>query len=200
MLFNALCCCGASPSDARDAGVRSRGHRGDAGETPETRLLPTPPASPPAHTRPARGRPLTPTQQAPTSGGAGLLGSTREREHDIHRASLDLAADPATPTPDSPGEGRGMEERKAASGAAALAPYEPPRSAGLRRPKSYSCLAGSCVQPDEGEDDCCPTCLEEWSEENPKIMLRCAHAFHLSCIYEWAERSETCPVCGVDMV
>ncbi|KAK6913397.1 Zinc finger, RING-H2-type, partial [Dillenia turbinata] len=46
------------------------------------------------------------------------------------------------------------------------------------------------------DEDVCPTCLEEYTEENPKIMMKCSHHFHLGCIYEWMERSENCPVCG----
>ncbi|XP_022635770.1 E3 ubiquitin-protein ligase At3g02290-like isoform X3 [Vigna radiata var. radiata] len=50
------------------------------------------------------------------------------------------------------------------------------------------------------EEDCCPTCLEEYTEENPKIVTKCSHHFHLGCIYEWMERSDNCPVCGKVMV
>ncbi|KAM5581130.1 E3 ubiquitin-protein ligase [Rosa sericea] len=46
------------------------------------------------------------------------------------------------------------------------------------------------------EEDVCPTCLEEYTPENPKIMTKCSHHYHLGCIYEWMERSESCPVCG----
>ncbi|XP_031109925.1 E3 ubiquitin-protein ligase At3g02290-like [Ipomoea triloba] len=46
------------------------------------------------------------------------------------------------------------------------------------------------------DEDVCPTCLEEYTEENPKIMTKCSHHFHLGCIYEWMERSDNCPVCG----
>ncbi|KAL8158881.1 hypothetical protein V2J09_000418 [Rumex salicifolius] len=45
----------------------------------------------------------------------------------------------------------------------------------------------------------CPTCLEEYSEENPKIITKCEHHFHLACILEWMERSSTCPVCDKEM-
>ncbi|KZV21811.1 protein binding protein [Dorcoceras hygrometricum] len=45
------------------------------------------------------------------------------------------------------------------------------------------------------EDDTCPTCLEEYNKENPKILTKCSHHFHLSCILEWKERSNTCPIC-----
>ncbi|ONK55146.1 uncharacterized protein A4U43_UnF7090 [Asparagus officinalis] len=50
------------------------------------------------------------------------------------------------------------------------------------------------------EDAECPTCLEEYTYENPRIVMKCSHHFHLSCIYEWQERSEWCPVCGKVMV
>ncbi|OIS95895.1 PREDICTED: E3 ubiquitin-protein ligase At3g02290-like [Nicotiana attenuata] len=46
------------------------------------------------------------------------------------------------------------------------------------------------------DEDVCPTCLEEYTPENPKILTKCSHHYHLSCIYEWQERSEKCPVCG----
>ncbi|KAG6708688.1 hypothetical protein I3842_06G094200, partial [Carya illinoinensis] len=47
----------------------------------------------------------------------------------------------------------------------------------------------------EDHEDICPICLEEYTPENPKILTQCSHPYHLSCIYEWMERSETCPVC-----
>ncbi|KAK8650899.1 hypothetical protein V6N13_140520 [Hibiscus sabdariffa] len=46
------------------------------------------------------------------------------------------------------------------------------------------------------EEDVCPTCLEEYTPENPKIITECSHHYHLGCSYEWTERSENCPVCG----
>ncbi|TVU46234.1 hypothetical protein EJB05_05756 [Eragrostis curvula] len=51
----------------------------------------------------------------------------------------------------------------------------------------------------DNEDDC-PICLEEYHFENPKIALQCNHNFHLSCIYEWMERSQSCPVCAKVML
>ncbi|XP_042477270.1 probable E3 ubiquitin-protein ligase RHB1A [Macadamia integrifolia] len=50
------------------------------------------------------------------------------------------------------------------------------------------------------EEDVCPTCFEEYDEENPRIITKCEHHFHLSCILEWMERSDTCPVCDQLMV
>ena len=36
--------------------------------------------------------------------------------------------------------------------------------------------------------------------ENPKIFTNCHHHFHLSCIYEWLNRKQTCPICGTRML
>lgn len=52
------------------------------------------------------------------------------------------------------------------------------------------------IFPPSEDEDVCPTCLEEYTAENPKIITKCSHHFHLGCIYEWMERSESCPVCG----
>jgi E3 ubiquitin-protein ligase DOA10 len=41
--------------------------------------------------------------------------------------------------------------------------------------------------------------LEDYDESNPKILTDCNHHFHLSCIYEWMERSNKCPVCSSEM-
>lgn len=49
------------------------------------------------------------------------------------------------------------------------------------------------------DEDVCPTCLDEYTPENPKIITKCSHHFHLGCIYEWMERSEFCPLCGKEM-
>ncbi|KAJ0106617.1 hypothetical protein Patl1_17693 [Pistacia atlantica] len=50
------------------------------------------------------------------------------------------------------------------------------------------------------EEDVCPTCLEEYDTENPRIITKCEHHFHLACILEWMERSDTCPVCDKEMI
>ncbi|KAH6812087.1 hypothetical protein C2S51_025849 [Perilla frutescens var. frutescens] len=50
------------------------------------------------------------------------------------------------------------------------------------------------------EEDVCPTCLEDYDSDNPKIMTKCNHHFHLSCILEWMERSDTCPICDQEMI
>uniref|UniRef100_A0A061RY84 RING-type E3 ubiquitin transferase n=1 Tax=Tetraselmis sp. GSL018 TaxID=582737 RepID=A0A061RY84_9CHLO len=52
---------------------------------------------------------------------------------------------------------------------------------------------------DDWDADTCPTCLEGYAPDNPKIDTFCKHHFHLSCIYEWLERSKLCPVCSAPM-
>ncbi|XVF44305.1 hypothetical protein PTKIN_Ptkin02bG0109900 [Pterospermum kingtungense] len=55
------------------------------------------------------------------------------------------------------------------------------------------------MQSSSEDEDVCPTCLDEYTPENPKITALCSHHFHLGCIYEWLERSESCPICGKEM-
>ncbi|GAB2271732.1 Probable E3 ubiquitin-protein ligase rhb1a [Dionaea muscipula] len=50
------------------------------------------------------------------------------------------------------------------------------------------------------EEDVCPICLEEYDAENPKVLTNCEHDFHLSCILDWMERSDSCPVCDKEMI
>ncbi|KAF8691775.1 hypothetical protein HU200_040171 [Digitaria exilis] len=57
-----------------------------------------------------------------------------------------------------------------------------------------SCEKGT-PEDNADEEDVCPICLEEYDEENPRSMTKCEHHFHLCCILEWMERSDTCPVC-----
>ncbi|KAL6986280.1 RING-type E3 ubiquitin transferase [Sarracenia purpurea var. burkii] len=52
----------------------------------------------------------------------------------------------------------------------------------------------------EEEEDVCPICLEEYDDENPKLITKCEHHYHLACILEWMERSDTCPVCDQEMI
>lgn len=55
------------------------------------------------------------------------------------------------------------------------------------------------VQSASEDEDVCPTCLDDYTPENPKITMKCSHNFHLGCIYEWMERSDNCPICGKEM-
>ena len=51
----------------------------------------------------------------------------------------------------------------------------------------------------DDDEDVCPTCLEEYTADNPRIRSECGHEFHLACIYEWLERSLYCPICAKRM-
>eukprot|EP00891_Asterochloris_glomerata_P003015 jgi/Astpho2/3015/e_gw1.00051.220.1_t len=65
-------------------------------------------------------------------------------------------------------------------------------------PRIHQVPSGLKLATDDDED-CCPTCLDPYSDENPKILTQCNHHFHLACIYEWLERSPSCPVCSRTM-
>ncbi|KAF8027633.1 hypothetical protein BT93_E0520 [Corymbia citriodora subsp. variegata] len=56
------------------------------------------------------------------------------------------------------------------------------------------------INPVNSSAEECPTCLEEYDANNPKIVTKCEHHFHLACILEWMERSDSCPVCDEEMI
>ena len=75
----------------------------------------------------------------------------------------------------------------------------PPLPPPLPRPRSFASLSGSAgggPPKAHDDDDACPTCLDEWSADNPACPLPCGHAFHLACVLEWSQRASSCPVCG----
>ncbi|KAH7387980.1 hypothetical protein KP509_16G051800 [Ceratopteris richardii] len=41
----------------------------------------------------------------------------------------------------------------------------------------------------------CTTCLEGFDSTNPRTITSCGHSFHLPCIMEWMNRSNSCPIC-----
>ncbi|KAK8819619.1 hypothetical protein WA556_002607 [Blastocystis sp. ATCC 50177/Nand II] len=41
----------------------------------------------------------------------------------------------------------------------------------------------------------CPICLNGYTQEDRIIELPCKHSFHHSCILEWANKHNTCPIC-----
>ncbi|XP_020092911.1 probable E3 ubiquitin-protein ligase RHB1A isoform X3 [Ananas comosus] len=66
----------------------------------------------------------------------------------------------------------------------------------LQLEEDQSCDVKKPVDPaNDDEEDVCPICLEEYDAENPRMLTKCEHHFHLCCILEWMERSDTCPVC-----
>eukprot|EP00201_Polytomella_parva_P004125 CAMPEP_0175080596 /NCGR_PEP_ID=MMETSP0052_2-20121109/25607_1 /TAXON_ID=51329 ORGANISM="Polytomella parva, Strain SAG 63-3" /NCGR_SAMPLE_ID=MMETSP0052_2 /ASSEMBLY_ACC=CAM_ASM_000194 /LENGTH=472 /DNA_ID=CAMNT_0016351337 /DNA_START=326 /DNA_END=1741 /DNA_ORIENTATION=- len=38
---------------------------------------------------------------------------------------------------------------------------------------------------EDDDSDLCPTCLDPYSELNPKYVTACGHGFHLQCLLEW---------------
>ncbi|KAI5647221.1 hypothetical protein M9H77_33226 [Catharanthus roseus] len=68
---------------------------------------------------------------------------------------------------------------------------------GLMKSSPISTSASPTAEEDA---EVCPTCLEDYDIENPRIVTKCNHHFHLSCILEWMERSDTCPICDQEMV
>ncbi|PIN16243.1 hypothetical protein CDL12_11120 [Handroanthus impetiginosus] len=50
------------------------------------------------------------------------------------------------------------------------------------------------------EDAICTICLAEYQEKEVlRIMPKCGHSFHLSCIDVWLRRQSTCPVCRLSV-
>ncbi|KAJ8900637.1 hypothetical protein K2173_025414 [Erythroxylum novogranatense] len=66
--------------------------------------------------------------------------------------------------------------------------------------KSKTSKQNEVVMSATEEEDACPICLEEYDTENPKLVTKCDHHFHLSCLLEWMERSETCPICDQETI
>ncbi|KAG2445412.1 hypothetical protein HXX76_000034 [Chlamydomonas incerta] len=67
-------------------------------------------------------------------------------------------------------------------------------------PSTAAGRPGAVFGPVQDEDDdFCPTCLEAYTTENPKIFTECGHHFHMPCIYAWLERKDTCPMCESPM-
>nr|XP_043619534.1 RING-H2 finger protein ATL7-like [Erigeron canadensis] len=51
------------------------------------------------------------------------------------------------------------------------------------------------------EDAQCTICLGEYQEKEVlRIMPKCGHSFHLSCIDLWLRKQSTCPVCRLSVI
>ncbi|KAK1377211.1 putative E3 ubiquitin-protein ligase RHB1A [Heracleum sosnowskyi] len=75
------------------------------------------------------------------------------------------------------------------------------QAGGLASPRKFGVELSKLLDADisKTEEEGCPTCFEDYDTENPKIITKCNHHFHLSCILEWMERSDTCPICNQEM-
>ncbi|CAE6144268.1 unnamed protein product [Arabidopsis arenosa] len=67
------------------------------------------------------------------------------------------------------------------------------------RKSDFSKQKGLKILVDE-EEECCPICFEDYDVENPRLTTKCEHDFHLSCLLEWIERSDRCPICDKEVV
>ncbi|CAN8308956.1 unnamed protein product [Cochlearia groenlandica] len=68
-----------------------------------------------------------------------------------------------------------------------------PRKSDFSKLKEYN-------QVVDEEEDSCPICFEDYDLENPRLATKCEHDFHLSCLLEWMERSNSCPICDKEVV
>lgn len=72
------------------------------------------------------------------------------------------------------------------------------KSVDSRESINSDCLLSETIVNREYEDDeCCPICLNGWSETNLKIvkMKVCDHQFHDECIRSWLKNNLSCPLC-----
>jgi hypothetical protein len=49
------------------------------------------------------------------------------------------------------------------------------------------------TSPPAPKNDCCPICLEDFTDGNNTVTLHCQHAFHLQCLQSL--RNSECPLC-----
>ncbi|CAL1370741.1 unnamed protein product [Linum trigynum] len=47
----------------------------------------------------------------------------------------------------------------------------------------------------DGCEDACSICLENFTSSDPSTLTKCRHEYHLQCILEWCQRSSDCPMC-----
>ncbi|GAB4861710.1 Probable E3 ubiquitin-protein ligase rhb1a [Ancistrocladus abbreviatus] len=133
------------------------------------------------------GRPQTPVGalRSPGRKGGDDVGESTESgpvRETVAAESLEVLA---SPHPHKKTQGKTLADILLAS----------PRKSDVETPKAY--------EPNKlatEEEDVCPICLEEYDAENPKMITNCEHDFHLSCILDWMERSDSCPVCDKEMI
>lgn len=50
------------------------------------------------------------------------------------------------------------------------------------------------------KENYCPVCLDELKIGDQVTTLPCAHTFHYTCVSDWLEQSEVCPLCRTNIV
>lgn len=48
-------------------------------------------------------------------------------------------------------------------------------------------------------DDKCPICRDSSDEETEFIKIKCNHIFHKQCIFQWIQKSQSCPMCRIKL-
>lgn len=51
------------------------------------------------------------------------------------------------------------------------------------------------AKPEEGEDEECQICKNEFEEEEELVAITCLHKYHKECIFQWLEYKKFCPLC-----
>lgn len=70
------------------------------------------------------------------------------------------------------------------------------RAEGTLTKEQFSQLQQYPHQKNSTQDDTCTICLEKYQDGVLCTRLKCAHAFHESCIRQWlCERKSSCPTC-----
>ncbi|CAM0874517.1 unnamed protein product [Alopecurus aequalis] len=170
------------------------------------------------HDSGAAARQRADTRVAPVQGRVTLAGSTGSGQED----SMNTFRCPPRPLPyDDPQFIHQMEQHPLVAGhdkastrfqksnqleksnnadISSARPAEKGDGSSLKAQSEGQKIGGTQVDvPSDCLDDC-PICLEEYNYENPKTELQCNHNFHLGCIYEWMERSQSCPLCAKVML
>jgi hypothetical protein len=71
----------------------------------------------------------------------------------------------------------------------------------IERLNKFKLTEKHCKKNDKGEFEqpTCSVCLSEIKMEEETILVPCGHMYHSSCILEWFEKNNTCPVCRFEL-
>lgn len=187
-LLRCLCCIGLEDAE-REGGQRLLSAHQEALGIEAS-------ASPPR--LPLRTSAALPTSQAAAAGESGPLLKGHGPSSSSLPSSLPPMPLPFFPPPRHARQGSAGSQHGSGGGGGngGSGGESPPPGASPTKQKGKG---GSKLSLLEDSEDICPTCLDPYTEDNPKVLTRCNHHFHLPCLYEWLERSSTCPVCGEAM-
>lgn len=182
------CCCGCCWPLSRLVGYQDRYTSAFSDNVPEASVVSSHYQAPsPASRLSSQTAPVQQAVEAADPESSALLGKGQTSS-----TALQEAESPDVPRTDF-ADARLHRRIQSAEHIARLAESK----AGDNSPRVPKLGSGLKLAPDD--EDVCPTCLDPYSEENPKILTQCNHHFHLACIYEWLERSQTCPICSRQM-